>query len=249
MEDTLSLSVLLVPLTVLIILLLSLVALALLALRDLYRNLGPSWLCARGRYREARRLAARPFWQKRLFASVRDSLRYTEISCLHMEGRLEESLELLRALRHDKLDRNLSYAIDTVEAGNLVLLDRESERAIECIARAREVMDTTGNLLVQAHAELSRGNTETAQHLFAQATSAEPGGVKAGLKVVLVHVAEAESMSDAFLRGWFHHRLGQPETAAADLTQAMSSPLDNVYRQRAEQLAGRGMTTDSSPSI
>ncbi len=120
MEEATPLLQLLAPLVSLtILLLLLLLVLTALVLRDLYRNLGPVWLYSHGRYREARKLAARPFWQKRYFASVRDALRYTELSCLHMEGQLEESLELLQALRHDKLDNNLRYAIDTLEAGNL----------------------------------------------------------------------------------------------------------------------------------
>jgi hypothetical protein len=211
-------------------------ALAIVIARDLHRAFRTTHLFFRGRWREARELAARPFWQKRVFASTRHAALHTQAACLQMEGRLEESLRLVRSIPLDACDRKVRYVAESTLAGDLVLLGRDPEVALAALDFVRGVRDTPADMLLRAHAELSRGQADAARRWFEQAASAKTLHVSIGLKIMLVGVRELDEVERSFLRGWYLARTGRREEARPLLERVVSSRLDTFFKTCARDL-------------
>lgn len=210
--------------------------LIIIVIRDNHRRVNTLRLYREGRFREARELWEKPTWQSRFLASVRYSAAYNQALCLRMERRIEESLRMLKAIPLDECDRNMRYAVETSLASNIVLLGQDPETAIAALDRVREIRETAEDLLILAHAELSRGNREIAQQHFNEASTAPDQRLAIALKSSLIPDRELEEVSKAFLRGWYLCRIGRDDEARLLLDWIATSKLDTIYRHRAQEL-------------
>jgi tetratricopeptide (TPR) repeat protein len=155
---------------------------------------------------------------------VADSARYTRALCLHLEGRYDASLVALRTV---KPTPKMQYAILTLEAGNLVMLGRDAERALAALEEARKRHEWPEDLLLRALATLALGRRDDAEALFERAGERRP------------KKAPSPRINDPvfhFLRALFLLKTGRAGDAMADLVIVSKSPCPSAYVDRARAL-------------
>lgn len=229
-----------------IALLLALLVLWGVVARDAWRAWQPARLLLAGRYADARAAAERlsRSWM-RVLPGVQLTARYTIACALHLEGDFEGSLAALEPPTAMKALRgNLLYAVRSIEAANLILLDRDHARASALLEEAGRVHRPPEDVLLSAHARLGLGDERGAEELFA-AAGKDPGGghVRLGA-VLLVEGGRQREAIFHFLRGLFLVKVGRSAEAQRDLEIAARSPIDSVYVQRA-----RAMLAPSTPEV
>jgi hypothetical protein len=215
----------------------ALVALWLVVLRDAWRAWQPPRLLLRGLYGDAR-LAAEKLQRSwmRIFPGVRLSARYTIGCALHLEGELEASLAALAPLHHERVRGNLRYAICSIDAASLVLLGREPARACALLEEAATIYRPAEDLLLAALAKLALGETAAAEGLFVAAgTERSGGGGRLGSVVLLEDRRQQEAIFHT-LRGIYLVQAGRPAEAQRDFDLAATSPITNVYVERARAM-------------
>lgn len=182
--------------------------------RDVRRSTRPRALLAEGRWTDARKAAEdiAGSWM-RLVPGVRDGARYLVALTRHFEGDLEGSLAELESLATTR-DPALRYATRSLEAANLVLLDREPARALEAIREACALTSHAEDALIEAHALRRLGRVEEADRL---ATAS------------IAKVSRFEEAAARYFRGAYAN-------ARADLEAAVLCAPGSVYAQRAEAL-------------
>ena len=178
---------------------------------------------------------------------MRNSSIYMQGACLHLEGRLEESLEVLGSISIDKIDANLRYAVQSVIAGNLVLLDREPEQALACMDSAGGTMTSPSDDLLRAHIMLSLGDEQAAQECLERAKAETMSRLALGTKTVLMQDRKLEQVMAEYLSGWFLVRVNRAAEAAPHLEAAVNMSLENVFRWRAKELLERLKGNESTP--
>lgn len=224
----------------------------LLLARDIWRLIRPQRRLFQGRYRDAFAAAdaLRKSWL-RVFPNVGRTSRYTMALALHLDGALDDALDILTTLGAERLDDNLRYAVRSLEAGTLVLLGRDPERARAAIDEARRIRETREDVLIAALASFEVGTSEDAQALFARAeTMVEPARTKLGM-TMLLSVPTLKRTIEATLRALYLHRAGRAAEARRDLEIALASPHANVYVGRARELLAPGVPgpDDVPPSL
>jgi hypothetical protein len=223
----------------------AILALWVVVLRETWRAWQPArWLLA-GRYADARLAAQRlqRSWM-RVFGSIRLSSRYAVGCALHLEGDLEGSITALAPLREERLRGNMRYAVCSIEAANLVLLDRDHARACVLLEEAGRIHRPPEDILLAAHARYSLGDLDAAERLFAAAGTERTGP---GLRLGSVLLAEGRRQQEAIfhaLRGLYLAKVGRPTEAQRDLELAARSPVTNVYAERARVVL-QAKTTDT----
>ncbi|MCA9589533.1 MAG: hypothetical protein KC657_29705 [Myxococcales bacterium] len=213
------------------------VALLVVLVRLVWRSWAPLYFMLSGRYVEAQHASTRMErgWL-RVLPSVRNGARYMRALALHMQGLLEECLGELHALTGERLDPNLAYAVSSLEASTLVLLEREPDRALACIDRAMELWSPSPeDLLIRALALQSLSREEEAGRDYARAESATRAAVKVGLRTALVEDRETKRAIAAYLRGLFLARAGDEAAARRELEIAAAHPKPHVYAERARR--------------
>lgn len=184
-----------------------------------------------GLVRQPRALVQRGEWQAaaiaaqrlgeswlRIFPSVRDEAAYARAACLHLEGRLDESLAASRALRDGAL----------LEGANLVMASGDAFRAVERLTIACESpRSSPEDVLFLALAKLSTGDAIAAERLFEKAGTRRPAGAPSP------RIYEA---AFHYLRGLYLLRTDRAGEAAPDLEAAAAGPVTTIYVQRAQAL-------------
>jgi hypothetical protein len=236
-----------IALSIALILLLSAVL-----LREAWRTWQPMRLLRAGEFTEAATQAERleRSWL-RVFPTVRTSARFVRASALHLAGDLEASIETLAPLHRERLRGNLRYAVCSVDAANLVLLDRDHARASALLDEAAGAEQPVEDILLAAHAKLGEGDTKAAAALFEKADSDEDLPQP---QAAIVHT----------LRGLYLSKMGSPIDAQRELSLAAETSLTNVYVRRARaalepapsdpgdprsSLAPQVVDEDSSPDV
>jgi hypothetical protein len=163
----------------------------------------------------------------RLFPSVREEAAHARAACLHLEGRLEESLVASRALREGAL----------LEGANLVMLGRDPGRAVERLTAAC----ASPRALPEDHLFLA---------LAKHAARDLPGAAQTFAGVARARPAAAPSPriyepAFRYLRGLYLLKTGRAEEAATDLAEAAASPVTTIYVERARAL----VTPAGSPTV
>jgi tetratricopeptide (TPR) repeat protein len=208
---------------------------ALLGLWCCFRILRQVPLLMRGRIAEARadieKLLAS--WLRRI-PTVETSSRYNLACCLAWEGRFEESLAAVHSLGEKKLSRNLRYAVLSLQAGALLMLERDPAGVVRRLDEASRIRTADYDLLRRAHALLSLEKTAEAMSAFERAEAL--GRRRLVLGMVVLIDGEIQRSGAAYLRGWFLHRIGRDAEARADLARAARSPRPTVYVTRAQEL-------------
>ncbi len=237
-----------------IAILIALLALWAVVLREAWRAWQPArWLLA-GRYPEARAAAHRleRSWL-RLFRGVRISARYAIGCALHLEGDLEGSLAALEPLHAEHLRGNMRYAICSIEAANLVLLDREHARAGKLLDEAAAILRPPEDILLAALAKLGDGSSSEAEALFHAAGTKRSGArmrVRGRGGVADVLLMENGRQQEAIfhaLRGLYLVKVGRVSDAQRELEIAARSPVPNVYVERARAMLQAGEVEPSDP--
>lgn len=211
------------------------------ALREAWRAWQPGRLLLAGRYVEARIAAERleRSWL-RIFPSVRLTSRYAIGCARHLEGDLEGSMATLAPLHRET---RLRAAVCSIDAANLVLLDRDHARAADLLEEAARVVGTTPeDILLTAHAKLGAGEVDQANKLF------EAAGEKRTSTNPLAGRAEDRRQQEAIfhaLRGLFLVKVGRHAEAQRDLETAAKCPVSNVYVERARSSRVSAKATDA----
>lgn len=231
-----------------------LLLLALLAwtLRELARSIAPLRHVLAGRYAEAHDAAARMGRSPlRVFPSIRNGSRYMRALALHLQGDLEASLEAVAPLPFASLDRNLRYAARSLEAANLVLLEREPARALESIDAAIALWRASGeDLLLRALALHALGRTDEAEREYARSLEVTRGAVKLGARTALVEDRATKDAMTAYLRARYLRATARPEEARAHLERAAAHGKPHVYARLArERLPAREPEEDGRSSL
>ena len=154
----------------------------------------------------------------RIFPSVRAEAAHARAACLHLEGRLDESLVASRALRDGAL----------LEGANLVMAGIDPARAVERLTVAcASPRSSPEDLLFLALATLSAGDAAAAEKLFAKAGPTRPKG------------APSPRIYDPafhYLRGLYLLKTDRAADASVELEAAAAGPVTTVYVQRARAL-------------
>lgn len=205
------------------------------------RDLRRFWLAFRftqlGRYREARAINERiaKSWLA-LFPSIRDGARYGVALTLHLEGDFDRVMEVLAEIPRKRLDRNLDYAVSSLEATTLILLSRDLERAASAFERIAVIHQPPEDLLFLAHAKHDLGDVAGAETLLARVgTSRGASAVKIGRTFLVEPKATHEGIFHT-MRGLLLIKLGRTDEAAAAFALAAAIPLQNWYTERARGL-------------
>jgi hypothetical protein len=220
-----------------IALLVALLAIWIVVVRDAWRAWQPARLLLSGRYADALVAAQRleRSWM-RVFRSVRHSARYAVGCALHLEGELDPSLEALAPLHRERLRGNMRYAICSIDAASLVLLDREHARARELLEEAGNVHQPPEDILLAAHASHGLGEKQLADALFEKAGSERRAS---GLRLGSVLLIEDRRQQEAIfhtLRGLYLVKVGRGAEAQRDFDIAAKNPVTNVYVERARAM-------------
>lgn len=209
-------------------------------LREGWRAWQPARLLLLGRYADARSAAERleRSWM-RIFPTVRQSARYAVGAALHLEGQLERSIEALAPLHRERIRGNMRYAVCSIDAASLVLLDRDPARARELLDEAARDHRAPEDLLLGALVQQSLGDQEAAGRLFARAGATRgTGGVPIGRVLVVEDRRQQEAIFHA-LRGLFLVKSGRTAEAQRDLDIAAESAVGSIYVTRARALRSR----------
>lgn len=223
----------------------------LLVLVVVARDLRRFWLAFRltqlGRYREARAINERiaKSWLA-LASSVRDGARYGMALTLHLEGDFDRTLEVLAAIPRKRLDRNLTYAVSSLEATTLIVAERDLARAATLLESVAAIHQPPEDLLVLAHAKHGLGDVARAEELLARVgTTRGASSVKIGRTFLVEPKATHEAIFHA-MRGLLLVKLGRTEEAVAAFELAAAVPLQNWYTERARALLPKA-GDDESP--
>jgi len=178
----------------------------------------PRALVQDGYWREAA-VAAERLGQSwlRILPSVREEAGYARAACLHLEGKLEDSLVASRLLREGAL----------LEGANLVMLGRDPERAVERLtvacASPRALPEDHLFLALARHAAGVAGAETTFASVAADRPETAPS-------------PRIYEPAFRYLRALFLLKTGRAEEAAADLAAASASPVTTIYVERARAL-------------
>jgi tetratricopeptide (TPR) repeat protein len=205
------------------------------------RDLRRFWLAFRytqlGRYREARAINERiaKSWLA-LFASVRDGSRYGVALTLHLEGDFDGTLAVLGAIPRGRLDKNLDYAVSSLEATTLILKSRDPARAVFLFERIAPIHQPPEDLLFLAHAKHDLGDVTAAEELLTRVgTTRGASAVKIGRTFLVEPKATHEGIFHA-MRGLLLVKLGRSDEAVSAFELAAAVPLQNWYTERARAL-------------
>jgi tetratricopeptide (TPR) repeat protein len=190
-----------------------------------------------GDFAGARALWAR--WLGSWIPTLDSSARYNVAYCLHHEGKLEEALAALRALEARRPRTITRSLCESMVGATLLLLDRDHEEAGALVERGDAAFPTRQSWLWRAHAALSRGDRERAAELVEKAAALpDPPGFKLG--ITTVHVDKPLALAtEAFLRGWYHERLGDLGAARPEYARAAATPRESVYVLRSRAALDR----------
>ena len=215
-------------------------ALLVIVARDLRRF----WLAFRftqlGRYPEARAINERigRSWLA-LMPSVRDATRYGVALTLHLEGDFDRTLDVLATIPRGRLDKNLDYAVSSLEATTLILAERDVARAATLLERVASIHQPPEDVLFLAHAKHALGDVAAADALLAKVgTTRGASAVKAGRTLLIEPKATHEGIFHA-VRGLLLVKLGRNDEALKAFELAAAVPLQNWYTQRARALLPR----------
>ena len=228
--------------------LIALLPLAWLMMRDARRLWRSVRLIQRGRYAESRTIHRQigRSWM-RIFPSVRQASRYGIALTLHMEGDFERALEELAQIERTKLDRDLTYAVASLEGTCLVLERRELAHAEKLLEAALAIHQPPEDLLCLAHARLGLGDPDAAEALLTKASEARRGApLQMGRTVLIEDPVHHDAVFHA-MRGLLLAALGREAEALADYERAASVPLQNWYTERARALLPSAATADLEP--
>lgn len=199
------------------------------------------WLAFRfiqlGRYAEARAIKERigRSWLA-LSPATRNVSRYGVALTLHLEGDFERALDVLRTIPRDRLDKNMTYAVSSLEASTLVLLDRDLAHAVTLLESTAAIHRPPEDLLFLAHAKHGLGDVAAAETLLARVgTSRGASAVKVGRTFLIEPKATHEGIFHA-LRGLLLVKLGRNDEAVSAFELAAAVPLQNWYTERARAL-------------
>ena len=187
----------------------------------------PRTLVQDGHWREAA-IASERLGQSwlRVFPSVREEATHARAACLHLEGKLEESLVASRGLREGAL----------LEGANLVMLGRDAERAVERLTAAcASPRSTAEDHLLLALAKHAAGDAAGAGETFASVASTRPRGAPS---------PRIYEPAFHYLRALYLLKAGRADEAATDLQIAAASPITTIYVERARAIA----TPERSPT-
>ena len=166
----------------------------------------------------------------RVFPSVRAEAAHARAACLHLEGKLDESLAATRALR-DGRDAAL------LEGANLVMAGGDPRRAVERLTVAcASARSTPEDLLFLALATHLAGDAGAAEELFAKAGATRPKGAPS---------PRIYEPAFHYLRGLYLVKTSRASEAAADLEAAAGSPITTIYVERARAL----LPLESAPDL
>jgi tetratricopeptide (TPR) repeat protein len=215
------------------------------------RDLRRFWLTfrftQRGRYAEARAIHERI---GRSWLAVAPSTRYATTYgialTLHLEGDFDRALDVLRALPRDRLDKNLTYAVSSLEASTLVLLERDLARAETLLEGIATIHRPPEDLLFLAHAKHGLGDASGAESLLAEVgTTRGASAGKLGRTILVEPKATHEGIFHA-VRGLLLVKLGRSDEALKAFELAAAVPLQNWYTERARALLPKA-TDDENP--
>jgi tetratricopeptide (TPR) repeat protein len=165
----------------------------------------------------------------RIFPSVREAAAHARAACLHLEGKLDESLAASRELRDGAL----------LEGANLVMAGGDPRRAVERLTVAcASARSTPEDLLFLALATHSAGAAAAAEKLFEKAGPTRPKSAPS---------PRIYEPAFHYLRGLYLVKTNRPDEAAADLEAAAESPITTIYVERARALLPVNRPADLDP--
>lgn len=215
-------------------------ALLLLVARDLRRF----WLAFRwtqlGRYREARQMNERigRSWLA-LMPGVRNATRYGVALTLHLEGAFDRTREVLGSIPRNALDRNLLYAVSSLDATTSILEGRDLARAAALLETVASIHQPPEDLLFLAHAKHGLGDVDGAEALLAKVGATRgASSVKVGRTFLVEPKATHEAIFHT-VRGLLLIKLGRNDEAAKAFELAAAIPLQNWYTESARALLPR----------
>lgn len=186
----------------------------------------PRALVQSGHWREAALAAERlgGSWL-RVFPSVREEAAHARAACLHLEGKLDESLAALRAL---PAGGHLAGAIALLEGANLVMVGGDARRAVERLEVAcASPRSSPEDVLFLALAKHAAGDVAGAEEVFAKVVRTRPRGAPS---------PRIYEPAFHYLRGLYLLKTGRAEEAAPELDAAAASPVTTIYVERARAL-------------
>jgi tetratricopeptide (TPR) repeat protein len=218
------------------------------------RDLRRFWLAFRwtqlGRYREAREMNERigRSWLA-LSSAVRDTTRYGIALALHFEGDFARTLEVLATIRRERLDKNLTYAVSSLEATTLILDGRDYDRAAALLEAVASTHQPPEDLLLLAHAKHAGGDVAAAEALLAKVGDTRGASAfKLGRTFLVEPKATHEGIFHT-VRGLLLVKLGRAEEAMKAFELAAAVPLQNWYTERARALLPRPGDDDPRSSL
>jgi hypothetical protein len=162
----------------------------------------------------------------RIFPSLREEAAHARAACLHLEGRLDESLAASRTLRDGAL----------LEGANLVMAGGDPARAVERLTVAcASPRSSPEDLLFLALATHSAGDAVAAEKLFARAGATRPEGAPS---------PRIYEPAFHYLRGLYLLKTDRAGDASPDLEAAAAGPVTTLYVQRARALLPLQSTGD-----
>lgn len=220
----------------------SIVILGVVALATLAAVAAIAW--SLGMLRQPRVLVQDGYWREaavaserleqswlRILPSVREEAAYARAACLHLEGKLEESLVASRLLREGAL----------LEGANLVMLGRDPRNAVERLTVAcASPRSSPEDHLFLALAKHGAGDLASAAETFASVARERPSNAPS---------PRIYEPAFRYLRGLYLLKVGRADEAATDLAAAAASPITTIYVERARALVTpeRSPTDDGDP--
>jgi tetratricopeptide (TPR) repeat protein len=192
----------------------------------------PRVLVQTGHWREAaiaaERLGASPL---RVFASVREEATHARAACLHLEGRLEESLEVIAKARDTPRRGRFADALALLEGAGLVMAGGDADDVRKAVERLEVAcassQSSPEDLLFLALALHAAGDSARAEATFVKAGTSRPSDAPS---------PKIYEPAFHYLRGLYLVKIGRSDDAAKDLETAAAGKISTIYVERAAAL-------------
>jgi hypothetical protein len=229
--------VLLLLILALLALLFPLVALLVRLTRSMWRVTHTSYQVTRGRYAHARVYLEHAVRRRAAWFGFHPDLQrrcaFDLAACDFEDGRLEEAVARLRAIR--TRHHVFADAIEAMAGAALLLGDKDPSAARQHLERIVDRRGSENIVLLLSHALLSDGDEEAARAMFATVDDERakvPRALAWGAFVRFDGLIRAR-FTEAFLRGWFFLRTGDPERAMPLFAHAAECPVGNRFSSMA----------------
>lgn len=196
-------------------------------------------LLKEGRYDECIELSEKMLTNYPNQPKAKNQIIYNIALIHNRKGDFAESNEALEQIELKYLDKNLKAVYFGLFATNLLILEKDVDRAIGFIRESIDLYNNSSSYLIWACLEQLGGNSNYANELVEKYNKTiDDKKFKLGMTPLLID-KQFKEVFDHFLLGLYHLRAGENEESRKHFFIASSYTVPNFYSEEASRLLRR----------